>query len=151
MWRRRSLWVSSAIGIEVRRMTDMRTERGLAAEAYHPKADTQGVIPEADRCPRGGGEPHRWCLLLKLSFTHKLWHDHLLLLIYRSYSRSSSYSMASRRDSLSSVSSCRSLKHSRCTTHRWRSAHTSHLISNHFSKMTRDWGNFIFCVCYNSN
>lgn len=35
-------------------MTDMRTERGPAAEAYHPKADTQGVTPEADRCPRGG-------------------------------------------------------------------------------------------------
>ncbi|XP_056312835.1 serine/arginine repetitive matrix protein 4 [Danio aesculapii] len=38
----------------------------------------------------------------------------------RSYSRSSSYSLASRRDSLSSVSSCRSLNHSRCTTHRFR-------------------------------
>ncbi|ROI16584.1 Serine/arginine repetitive matrix protein 4 [Anabarilius grahami] len=36
----------------------------------------------------------------------------------RSYSRSSSYSLNSRRDSLSSVSSCRSLNYSRCTTDR---------------------------------
>ncbi|KAK9975166.1 hypothetical protein ABG768_023223 [Culter alburnus] len=38
----------------------------------------------------------------------------------RSYSRSSSYSLDSRRDSLSSVSSCRSLNYSRCTTDRFR-------------------------------
>ncbi|KAG1958061.1 serine/arginine repetitive matrix protein 4 [Pimephales promelas] len=38
----------------------------------------------------------------------------------RSYSRSSSYSLDSRRDSLSSASSCRSLNYSRCTPDRFR-------------------------------
>ncbi|RXN30809.1 serine arginine repetitive matrix 4 [Labeo rohita] len=55
IWRRHSLWVSSLIGIGVRLMIDIRIERGPAAEAYHPKADTQGAIPEADPCPQGGG------------------------------------------------------------------------------------------------
>ncbi len=39
-------------------MIDIRIERGPAAEAYHPKADTQGAIPEADPCPQGGGGSH---------------------------------------------------------------------------------------------
>lgn len=42
-------------------MIDIRIERGPAAEAYHPKADTQGAIPEAG--PQGGGESHRSYLL----------------------------------------------------------------------------------------
>lgn len=63
IWRRRSLWVSSPIGIGVRLMIDIRIERGPAAEAYHPKADTQGAIPETDPYPQGGGGSHSCCLL----------------------------------------------------------------------------------------
>lgn len=58
IWRRHTPWVSSLIGIGVRLMIDIRIERGPAAEAYHPKADTQGAIPEADPCPQGGGGSH---------------------------------------------------------------------------------------------
>lgn len=36
-------------------MINIRIEQGPAAEAYHPKADTQDAIPGADPCPRGEG------------------------------------------------------------------------------------------------
>lgn len=63
IWRRRSLWVSLPIGIGVRLTIDIRIEQGPAAEAYHPKADTQGAIPETDPYPQGGGGSHSSCLL----------------------------------------------------------------------------------------
>lgn len=36
-------------------MINIRIEQDPAAEAYHPKADTQDAIPGVDPCPRGGG------------------------------------------------------------------------------------------------
>lgn len=44
-------------------MADIRTEQGPAAEAYHPKADIQGAIPEADPCPQGVGGSYSGYLL----------------------------------------------------------------------------------------